>query len=339
MGRMRFLYFIPMLSVLSACELNGGAMPIDGQKLLSSFAGPKIETLQDSQKQAALDAEKKGNFALAAQIYQQMLEKDDKNNDTILALGDAVRRNGEYDKAISVYDNLLAKDSGNLAAKEGKALALLSKGDFETPTNLFEEVLKSDGKRWKSLIGIGILFVTRGLYPESQKYFEQALKYSPNNVSLLNNLGLSQALNKDFDKSILSLSKASAQASNGSLERKRVDLNLALVYATAGKLDDAQKIAEGYLSGPQLDNNLGLYAHLAKDDQLAKSYLNMALTDSKIYYEKAWENLESLNASSSNSATSDAKNTQKPTTGSLVKPEEKPTEKPAAKSTSKKSKK
>jgi hypothetical protein len=79
-------------------------------------------------------------------------------------------------------------------------------------------------------------------------------------------------------------------------------LNLALVYASAGKLPEARKIAEAYLSGPSLNNNLGLYAHLAKDDNLAKSYLNMALTESKTYYGKAWDNLEAINSQTNDKA-------------------------------------
>ena len=188
----------------------------------------------------------------------------------------------------------------------------MSKGDYETPTVLFEEVLKADGKRWKSLNGMGILFVTRGLYPDSMKYFEEARKQSPTNTSVMNNLGLSQALNKQYDLAIDTLSKASTQSTINSIGRKRIDLNLALVYASAGKLDEARKIASQYLSGPTLNNNLGLYAHLAKDDNMAKSYLNMALTESKTYYGKAWDNLETLNNNENRSINKDAAGSKTP---------------------------
>jgi hypothetical protein len=82
------------------------------------------------------------------------------------------------------------------------------------------------------------------------------------------------------------------------MDRKRIDLNLSLVYAVAGKQDEARAVAERYFSGPTLSNNLGLYAHLANDDEMAKAYLNMALTDSKTFYERAWDNLQTINSSS-----------------------------------------
>jgi len=301
---MRQIYFtlcsISLLLMLPACDQNGGALPIDAKAFLSKLDGPKIPTMQESQDEAAKAAEKKGDFAQAVQIYQQMLEKNENDSDTILALADALRRNGEYEKATSAYDNLIKKDPNNLAAREGKGLVMLSKGDFETPTSIFLDVLKIDGKRWKSLNAVGILFTTRGLYPESQRYFEESLHQNPRNVSVMNNLGLAQALNKQFSASVATLQNASAQSSVEGLDRKRIDLNLAMVYASMGKLDEAEKIARLHLTGVQLSNNLGLYAHLAKDDQLAKSYLNMALTDSTVYYSKAWDNLEAINSSKSN---------------------------------------
>lgn len=279
-------------------------MPIDAKKLLDSFDGPKVPTLADSQKESAQNAEKKGNYQQAIEIYQQMLERDENNAEIFLALADALRKNGEYEKAIAAYDNLIKKDAKNLAAKEGKGLALVAKGDFETPTAIFEEVIKADGKRWKSINGMGILFVTRNLYHDAQKYFEEALKQRPNNVAVLNNLGLVQALNKQFGDAIQSLSKASENSTIDSLERKRVDLNLALIYGTMGKIDEAEKIAKIYLSGAQLSNNMGLYAHLAKDDQMAKSYLNMALTESKTYYSKAWDNLAAVSGTGNSTSNS-----------------------------------
>lgn len=316
-----------LLMLLSACDQNGGMLPLDGQNFLSSLEGPKIPSMHENQLASAKSAEKNEDFAQASQIYQQILEKDPETNDVVQLLADSLRRSGEYDKAISVYDGIIAKDQANVAAKEGKALALMAKGDFETPTVLLEEVLKLDGKRWKSLNAMGILFVTRGLYPDSMKYFEEALKQSPSNIAIMNNLGLSQALDKQYDLAVDTLLKASTQSAIGSSGRKRIDLNLALVYASAGKLADSRKIAEQYLSGPSLKNNLGLYAHLAKDDALAKSYLNMALTESKTYYEKAWENLEALNSAENRSANKNEKSTVEKLPEDKTKPKK---EKPAA---------
>ena len=285
--------------LLGAC--NGSVEPVDSQKFLGGLDGPKVPTIADALTESAQNAEKNGDFKQASQIYQQIAEKHPDDKDIQLALADSYRRGGEIDKALQVYDLIIIKTPDMVAAKEGKGLALIAKSDFDTPVKLLEDVLQADPKRWKTLNALGILFTTRNLHTEAQQYFAEALKYHPDSPTVLNNMGLSQALNHQFDEAIATLNKASSLSASGSLERKRVDLNMALVCAAAGKLDDAKAIAEQYLTGAALNNNLGMYAHLAKDDQMSKAYLNMALTESKVFYEKAWDNLQDVSGSSASS--------------------------------------
>lgn len=311
---------------LAACE--GGITPVDSKEILKGMDGPKVEGVADALQSAATQAEQAGNFKLAAQTYEQMLERKPGDVPLMLAVADSLRRDGKSQRAISMYDSVLTKDAANVAAKEGKALAMIAVGDFDTPVAILDEVMAADPTRWKTLNALGILFTTRGMQPEAQRYFEEALKQKPGSASIMNNLGLSMALEKNYNGAIDTLGQASALAVAGSTERKRIDLNAALVFASAGRLEDASHLAEQYLSGAELNNNLGLYAHLAKDDQLAKAYLNKALSDSKVYYAKAWENLEELNKNSK--STKPAKKTAE------KKPEAKPAEKPAEKPVEKK---
>ena len=291
-----FLLALPLLATMTVVACNGGVMPVDSKKLLKELDGPKVMTMEETLKASAKKAEDSGDFKSAIQYYEQLLEKKPDDEDLTFSLAECLRRSGSPDKAILIYDRLVAKDPKMIAAKESKGLALIAKGDFETPTPLFESVLKDDPTRWKTLNALGILFSTRNLQTEAQQYFNEALKYHADSPSIYNNLGLSQALTRKFDDAIHSLQRASGLANTATSERKRIDLNLALVYASAGKLDDAKAIAETYLDGAALNNNLGLYAHLAKDDQMARAYLNMALMESKVYYAKAWDNLQDISA-------------------------------------------
>ncbi len=291
----KYVFLLPIL-LLPAC--NGGSQPIDAKAFLSSLEGPKVPTIQDTMLENAKSAEAAGEWSTANQLYQQLLVKSPENTDLMISTAETYRRLGKYEPAIALYDAALDKDKSLVNAKEGKALALLSKGDFDSPTPLFEEVMKTDATRWKTLNGLGILFTTRGMHPEAQQYFREALKHAPANTSVLNNLGLSQALTKEYDNAADTLLQAGAIAAASGKERKRIDLNLALVYAVAGRIEDARIVAENYYSGAVLNNNMGLYAHLARNNQLAKDYLNMALTESTTYYEKAWQNLQDISSGS-----------------------------------------
>jgi Flp pilus assembly protein TadD len=293
---MRILIPLTAAFLLAAC--THGGKPIDPKEFFATLEGPKVPTVQDTLLESAKNAEKQGDFTGAGQIYQRILEKQPENKEVTLALAETYRRSGDNDRAIALYDALLQKDPAMLGAKEGKGLALMTKGDFDTPAVLFDEIMKADAGRWKTLNALGILFTTRNMYDEARQYFDAALKASPSNPSVMNNLGLSHALNRNFDPALSTLMQASALTGAATIDRKRVDLNLALVYAIAGRPEDASAIAAQHLSGPTLSNNQGLYAHLAKDDQLAKAYLNMALTESKTFYEKAWNNLQTIDSAS-----------------------------------------
>lgn len=294
---MRNVIFISVLCaqalLLASCGDGAGGI-IDGQKFLSQFEGPTVPKVEDALMDTARAAEDQGDYSQAISLYRQLLQKYPGHHSIAVSLADCYRKSGQYQQAVVVYDGVLTAEPGNIEAKEGKGLAQLSMGDFETTGALFDEVLKKDATRWKSLNALGILFTTRGMQAEAQQYFAEALKYYPNSVTVLNNLGLSQALERKYDAALASLSSASNAAERNSMQRKRVDLNMALVYAVTNRLDDARLIASNYYSGSELENNMGIYSVLANDDTMARAYLNMALSNSKVFYEKAWNNLQAI---------------------------------------------
>lgn len=296
---MRNVIIISVLCIQALLLASCGGGPdsiIDGKKFLAQLTqGPQVPKIEDALLDTARMAEQQGRYDQAISLYRQLLDKYPEHTEIALALADCYRKDGQYQQAVTMYDGILQQEPSDLDAKEGKGLALLSMGDFETPGTLFGDVLKEEPDRWKSLNALGILFTTRGMQPEAQQYFHEALKYHPGSVTPLNNLGLSQALERKYDEALKTLSAASDAAQRDSMQRKRVDLNMALIYAIMNRLDDARLIASNYYSGPELENNMGIYSILANDDAMARAYLNMALSNSKVFYEKAWNNLQGLN--------------------------------------------
>ncbi len=293
----------PLLSALIATGLltacNNPLFPgiqgdVNGKEFLSGLEGPNVPSVDKTLFSTAQEQEKSGNYAGAAQIYKQLLDKNPDNRDYAYAMAEALRRYGELDQAIGIYDKIILNDPAFVPALEGKGLALLSKADFNRAGEALAQVQNRAAARWRTLNGLGILFSAQKRHAEARQYFAQALEASPNNPSILNNMGLVFALEQDFDQAGERLRQAAALMPSGTPGRKRIDLNMALVHAAAGRLSDAKAIASQYYSGPALDNNMGLYAHLAKDDALAKTYFNMALTDSKTHYSKAWQNLDNI---------------------------------------------
>lgn len=296
MPGIRILAALAAVALLStACSKETGVIA-DAQSFLDTFDGPKVDGVEATQLKMAQDAEAAGNFPQAAQLYQQLADSYPTKIQYRLDYADAIRRAGDPDAAIAVYDVILGGTPSNVEAKEGKALALMQKGSFDMAEPLLLETKTSGKATWKTFNALGVLAASHQQAEPAKQYFAEATRLSPNNASVLNNSGLALALNKEYDAAVATLTQASGLSAGKPVNRKQIDLNMALVHASAGKLEQAETIARQYYEGAALSNNMGFYAHLAKDDQLAKTYLNMALTQSKTFYQRAWNNLQAVNS-------------------------------------------
>ena len=288
---MRIATIIILTFILSSCGLEP-SHKIDNRDELDKIKGPELVLMEKTALAEIEQAESAGDFKHAAQLYKQISDKKPDNKDYIIAMSNDLRRAGENELAIKYINNLLKKDPKNVAALECKALTLMNLAEFADAGKIFNEIMKIDNKRWCTLNGVAVLFTIKKKTPEAIKYYNEALAQSPDNPNVLNNMGLTYAIDKQLDKAIETLTKAHNRLPSGSAELVRVDLNLALVYAISGNLEGAENMASPRLNKAALYNNMGVYSHLAKNDAMAKSYLSMALTNSKVYYEKAWDNFD-----------------------------------------------
>jgi Flp pilus assembly protein TadD len=280
------------LLVVSACKQPEPRTSEDRQKILDQTKGPEITGVKGTLLQQAEDAMKAGETRRAEQMYDQLLSTNSDNAEYQQKLADLRRRNGNFDGALELFDKILVKQPDSIDAKEGKALALLGKSEVKAAGDLFGEVLAKDNTRWRSLNAVGILFAVKGMASEANSYFSEAMKHTTHPATVLNNIALTKALVRNFDEAVSTFMDARSKLPAGSPDLARIDMNLALTYGIMGRIEDAQKISESHLTPEQLYNNLGFYAMLNKDSALAKTYLNMALSQSPRYYEKAWNTLD-----------------------------------------------
>lgn len=284
-----------LLASLAACDARPGSQ-IDNRGFLDELLkdGPQVGGVSDALLSTAVQAEEVNNYGRALQYYQQLVDKYPDNLEYRIKMADNLRRTEQSDKAIQLYDTVLQKQPRHAAALEGKGLTYITKGDFSSASQSLEEAMAIDGNRWRTLNGVGLLFVAKNMPNEAIAYFDSALARSPDHPTVLNNVGLTLALNGNYDRAIAALNRASGKVKNKSVERKRIDLNLALVLGLSGDMTRAEQVASRHLSSIALQNNMGFYAKLAGDDKLAKAYLNSALSGSSKFYERAWDNLEKM---------------------------------------------
>lgn len=302
MHRLRIIpLLVTPLFILSACQDREGMLRQhfesnkEAKAVLESIDGPDVTGVEAALLRGAEEAEENGNYVKSLQYWIQLVDQNEDNPAYQLSFADALRKTGAYNKAIAQYNLLRDSEEYKAAALEGIGLALMAQGEYEQAGDHFSEVMEVDAARWRSINAIGILFTIREMYPEARQYFAEALALNPSSVPVRNNLALMEAMDKQYDEAERLLNEAQKMAVNKSDQQMQVAMNLGLIHAIQGDLKRAETIVQPWLSESELFNNMGYYAHVAKDDQMATSYLNMALTQSDKHYAKAWKNLDSLN--------------------------------------------
>lgn len=285
--------------ILSAVLFSCGAAPTsfkqDADKELNKLAGPNPDSVDKTMLSQAQAAETSGDFRQAAQMYMQLADRHPDKKEYTLSLADCQRRAGMNEAALKTIDTYLKKDPKSAEGLEIRGLTLMNIGELSEAGKTFDQVMNIDGNRWRTLNAIGILFAVKKLSHEAIPYYNAALKNNPDNPGILNNLGLALAMDKQYDASIAAFIHARNHLDSSNPELAQVDLNLAVVYALNGKLDEAEQVAAPHLSKAQLYNNMGVYAYIAKNKDLAKSYMDMALNQNPTYYERAWKNMNAIN--------------------------------------------
>src|SRR5262249_32524107 len=146
----------------------------------------------------AANAEAGGDYAGAAQYYRQLVDKKPQSTEYKLALAEALRRGGSAAEAVPFYDAVLTQEPSNVQAQEGKAVALLEGGDTDGAERLLIKVKDSGKASWRTYNALGVLTASKESPQAAMPLFEQAERLSANNPSILNNIGLVQALARDF---------------------------------------------------------------------------------------------------------------------------------------------
>ncbi|PIR39022.1 MAG: hypothetical protein COV35_04920 [Alphaproteobacteria bacterium CG11_big_fil_rev_8_21_14_0_20_39_49] len=287
-----FLHITLLVAFLTGCS---GYSYINGDNMAFNKSNKKEDDNNnfDSLKQAD-ELYKQGDYPKAITLYDKLINENS-SSETLLYYAESLRLTNNCGKAISIYDRILNNDAANIVASEGKGLCNLVLGKFQAAVEILSQVVSLDDTRWKAVNALGVIYALKGHIEESMEYYNLAIKNNGHNPTVLNNIGLSLAFSGDYKrgKDILAKSVSLVDQSDDE-KRKRIELNLALLYGLAGEHNMAKTILEKYFSEAEVMNNLGFYASMANDRELAKVYLSKALSASPSHYEKAWNNLQLL---------------------------------------------
>lgn len=222
-GYARFLASTASLAimVLGLCSCQ-----TDGMSDITGSLGEKAE------KSRAVEPAREVEF------YRDRSRANPEDTDATLQYGKALRATGQRSQAVAVLEQATIAHPTDRALIAGYGRALADNGNFQQAFDVLGRAHTPDDPDWRILSAQGAVLDQLGRGEEARQYYASALRISPEEPSVLSNLGLSYVLSKDLAKAEEILRRAYGRADAD----PRVRQNLALVVGLQGHGAEAESI-------------------------------------------------------------------------------------------------
>ena len=193
------------------------------------------------------------SFKKTAELGERW-QNDQKNLALGLAYADGLEKLGQADQQLQVLATLSQQNpqNTNIQAVYGKKLLAAGRSGEAVP--ILKSVVDSGAGDWRSLSALGSAYDQQGEYATARETYEKALALQPNQISVLNNMGMSYALEGNLSQAEKTLRDAMVLPEGKSLPRLRQ--NLALVVGLQGRFDESKKIASEDLPPDEVEANM-----------------------------------------------------------------------------------
>jgi Flp pilus assembly protein TadD len=179
---------------------------------------------------------------------------DQKNLELGLAYADGLEKLGQTDQQMQVLATLSTQNRQNAHIQAVYGKKLLAAGRSGEAIPLLKTVADSGTADWRILSALGSAYDQQGQYGTARETYGKALTLQPNQISILNNMGMSHALEGDLKQAEETLRSAMALPEGKSLPRLRQ--NLALVVGLQGRFEESRKIASEDLPPAEVEANM-----------------------------------------------------------------------------------
>src|ERR1700739_990471 len=143
------------------------------------------------------------------EFYRDRYRANPKDADAAVESGKALRPSGQKSQAVAVLEQATIAHPDDKALLAGFGRALADNGNFQQAFETLSRAHSPDNPDWRILSAQGAVLDQLGRAEEARRYYESALRISPEEPSVLSNLGLSYLLAKDLPKAEETLRRAS----------------------------------------------------------------------------------------------------------------------------------
>ena len=164
----------------------------------------------------------------------------------------ALRATDQHAQAVAVLETATIRNPHNMPLLGAYGRALAEAGDYNQALDVLSRAHTPDNPDWRVLNAQGAVLDQLGRHVEAQQHYSAAVKITPDEPSVLSNLGLSYALTKDLQRAEATLRKAVGRPGVA----PRVRQNLALVVGLQGRFAEAETIARADLPADEAAANV-----------------------------------------------------------------------------------
>ncbi len=171
-----------------------------------------------------------------------------------LAYADGLESIGQVNEQLGVYKRLAGLNPQNTRLLSLYGRKLVASGHPAEAVPVLERAAAGGDADWRVYSALGTAYDEQGLYQKARAQYAKALEADPRNLSVLNNLGMSYALEGNLKQAEATLRDAEALPRAAS--EPRIRQNLALVVGLQGRFDEASKLASENLPPEQVAENM-----------------------------------------------------------------------------------
>ena len=252
---------------LSACSVFTGK-ETPGTRASGATAGNLApEQTEETMLKVADDTRAGGDPGNAVGLYRRAHELAPRDPVPLARAGDTLAQMQAYTEAADAYQAALSIDANDPDLHRGFANVLLALGKPQLALAHLEIAVSKNSGDARIYNALGVAHDLAGHHDLAQGDYRKGIALAPDQLSLRNNLGLSQALSGDFNGGIATLSDLVARP--GATARNRQ--NLALVYGLAGDDVHAALVARSDLDEAAVHNNLAYFTLLRSLDDVGRT--------------------------------------------------------------------
>lgn len=244
---------LALAALVAGCSKTAPQMAGDGSLTTASTAPVSLEGL------AALNADWRAH-------------PEDINKG--LAYANGLEAAGKTDEQLAVYRKLVELNPGNPRLTGLYGRKLMAAGRQAEAVPMLEAAQRNGETDWRVASALGSAYDQQGLYEKAREQYRKALVADAKNVTVLNNLAMSYALEGHLKRAEAELRKADALPASG--REPRIRQNLALVVGLQGRFDEATALARKDLPPEQVEENM---AYLRKMLSQPNSWQQISQSD------------------------------------------------------------